>query len=98
MLQQIIDAFLALFKGPTSHDDVTATLDKRAVEAKEQLNWRKSIVDLLKVLNMDSSLQARVQLARDLGYKGPFDGSAEMNSHLHELVMAKLADHGIPLK
>ena len=58
------------------------------------LNWRTSIVDLLKLLGIDSSLDNRKELATELGYKGEKDGSAEMNIWLHKAVMRQLATHG----
>lgn len=57
-------------------------------------NWKQSIVDLMKLLNLDSSLSARKQLAQELGYTGKLDGSAEMNVWLHKQVMAKLMESG----
>ena len=67
-----------------------------AIEAKRgvKYNWRQSIVDLMKLLDLDSSLAARKELAQELGYKGALDGSAEMNTWLHKQVMAKLAASG----
>ena len=67
-----------------------------AIEAKRgvKYNWRQSIVDLMKLLDLDSSLAARKELAQELGYKGTLDGSAEMNTWLHKQVMAKLAASG----
>ena len=58
------------------------------------LDWRKSIVDLLKLLNLDSSLAARKQLAEELHYPGSMKGSAAMNVWLHKQVMLKLAENG----
>ncbi len=58
------------------------------------LNWRTSIVDLMKLLDLDSSLENRKELATELGYTGPKDGSAEMNIWLHKAVMRELATHG----
>jgi hypothetical protein len=57
-------------------------------------NWRTSIVDLMKLLDLDSSLANRKELADELGYTGDKDGSAEMNIWLHKAVMKKLADNG----
>jgi hypothetical protein len=65
-----------------------------AAKKKEKLDWRRSIVDLMKVLDLDSSLSARKQLAQELGYKGELNGSAEMNIWLHKQVMIKLAQNG----
>jgi len=68
---------------------------QKAVGAQsEDLDWKKSIVDLMKALKLDSSLAARKQLAQELGYKGALDGSAEMNVWLHQQVMTKLAEGG----
>jgi hypothetical protein len=58
------------------------------------LNWRTSIVDLLKLLNMDSSLQARKELAKELHYTGNTEDSAAMNIWLHKQVMEKIAANG----
>ena len=74
--------------------DVTAIMDKLASQAKEKLEWRKSIVDLMKLLNLDSSIAARKQLAQELHYSGNMNDSASMNVWLHKQVMIKLAEHG----
>ena len=58
------------------------------------LNWRTSIVDLMKLLGIDSSLDNRKELATELGYTGAKDGSAEMNIWLHKAVMKELARNG----
>ena len=79
---------------PISQVDVEAVLTKMAAANKEKLDWRKSIVDLMKLLKLDSSLSARKQLAQELGYSGTLDGSAEMNLWLHRQVMTKLAESG----
>ena len=79
---------------PISHADVEAILQKLAAEVREDLDWRKSIVDLMKLLKLDSGLGARKQLAQELGYAGALDGSAEMNIWLHKQVMTKLAESG----
>jgi hypothetical protein len=60
----------------------------------EELEWNESIVDLMKLLKLDSSVTARKQLAKELGYTGALDGSAEMNNWLHSQVMTKLAESG----
>ena len=69
-------------------------MKERASQKREKLNWRESIVDLMKLLDLDSSLPARKQLAQELGYKGELNGSAEMNIWLHRQVMQKLAANG----
>src|SRR4051812_45174129 len=74
--------------------DVEAVLDGIAAQDKQKLNWRTSIVDLMKLLDLDSSLKARKELATELGYKGALDGSAEMNTWLHRQVMTRLAQNG----
>ena len=74
--------------------DVTAIMDKLASQTKEKLEWRRSIVDLMKLLNLDSSIAARKQLAQELHYSGNMSDSASMNVWLHEQVMIKLAEHG----
>ena len=79
---------------PISQADVEAILQKVATEVREDLDWRKSIVDLMKLLKLDSGLGARKQLAQELGYAGALDGSAEMNIWLHKQVMTKLAESG----
>lgn len=74
--------------------DVEAVVGAMAAKKKEKLDWRRSIVDLMKVLDLDSSLNARKQLAQELGYKGELNGSAEMNIWLHKAVMKKLEENG----
>ncbi len=74
--------------------NVEAVLSKLASENKEKLDWRKSIVDLMKLLNLDSSLAARKELARELHYTGDTNDSATMNVWLHKQVMIKLAENG----
>jgi hypothetical protein len=60
----------------------------------QKLNWRTSIVDLMKLLDLDSGLAARKELAGELGYKGDVGDSATMNIWLHKQVMVKLAENG----
>ena len=79
---------------PITRQEVEAMVAKIADEADEDYNWKQSIVDLMKLLKLDSSLSARKQLAQELGYKGALDGSAEMNIWLHQQVMTKLAESG----
>ena len=74
--------------------DVEAVLNGMAAGNSQKLNWRTSIVDLMKLLNLDSSLEERKSLATELGYSGAKDGSAEMNMWLHKAVMNKLAANG----
>jgi hypothetical protein len=74
--------------------DVAAVLTKLASENKEKLDWKTSIVDLMKLVGMDSSIAARKDLAADLKYSGDTNDSASMNMWLHKEVMRKLADNG----
>jgi len=74
--------------------DVAAMLDGLNKENPEDLDWRRSIVDLMKLLDLDSSLKARKELANELGYDGNMSNSAKMNIWLHKQVMTKLAEHG----
>lgn len=79
---------------PLSDVDVQAVLSGLAAKNKEKLDWKKSIVDLMKLLNLDSSLGARKELAKELGYTGDTNDSATMNVWLHKQVMQKLAANG----
>ncbi|MCQ4260311.1 DUF3597 domain-containing protein [Stutzerimonas stutzeri] len=75
--------------------DVPAKLDGMAATHAEKLNWRTSIVDLLKLLGLDSSLESRKELATELGCpQEMMADSAQMNTWLHRTVMHKLAEHG----
>ena len=79
---------------PARTVDVAPILDKAVAAHKEKLEWRTSIVDLMKALDIDSSLSARKELAKELGYTGDTNDSASMNVWLHKQVMAKLAANG----
>jgi len=79
---------------PAETVDVEAILTALAEQNSEKLNWRTSIVDLMKLLGLDSSLGARKQLAEELDYSGDMNDSASMNIWLHKQVMIKLADNG----
>jgi hypothetical protein len=79
---------------PLAPVDVEAVLTQLALKNSEKLDWRKSIVDLLKLLNLDSSIAARKELAKELHYAGNTNDSATMNIWLHKQVMIKLAEHG----
>ncbi len=74
--------------------DVAPILDKAVAGKGEKLEWRTSIVDLMKALDIDSSFTARKELAKELGYTGDSNDSASMNIWLHKQVMAKLAANG----
>lgn len=79
---------------PISEVDVEAILNELAAKSNQTLNWRTSIVDLMKLLGLDSSLAERKGLAQELGYHGALDGSADMNIWLHKRVMRELAANG----
>lgn len=74
--------------------DVAAILDGLAAKSPQKLDWRHSIVDLMKLLGLDSSLEARKSLAQELHYDGSTSDSAAMNIWLHRQVMQKLAQNG----
>jgi 3-oxoacyl-ACP reductase-like protein len=77
-----------------SEVDVVEILTDTAAKDGRTLNWKTSIVDLMKLLDIDSSLDNRKELATELGYTGALDGSAEMNIWLHKAVMRELAKNG----
>ena len=80
---------------PISEVDVVAKLEKMASANPEKLNWKVSIVDLMKLLDLDSSLAARKELATELGAPADKMGdSAQMNMWLHKTVLRKLAENG----
>jgi hypothetical protein len=74
--------------------DVEAVLEEMAAESSQRLNWRTSIVDLMKLLGMESSLSERRELADELGYTGDKSDTATMNIWLHKQVLRKLAENG----
>ena len=79
---------------PTAVSDVDVEANLAEMGHGKNLNWRTSIVDLMKLLGIDSSLDNRKELARELGYTGDLDGSAEMNIWLHKATMKELAKNG----
>ncbi|WP_264996904.1 DUF3597 domain-containing protein, partial [Komagataeibacter rhaeticus] len=79
---------------PAQPVDVDAVLGALAARNPEKLNWQTSIVDLMKLLGLDSSLSARKELATELHYTGDMNDSASMNVWLIKQVMAKLAANG----
>jgi hypothetical protein len=79
---------------PADSVDVAGILDKAVAAKGEKLEWKTSIVDLMKALDIDSSLTARKDLAKELGYTGDTNDSASMNIWLHKQMMAKLAANG----
>ena len=78
----------------TSQVDVEAMLDAAVAAKGQKLDWRHSIVDLMKALDLDSSLSDRKELAQELHYTGDTNDSATMNIWLHKALMKKLADNG----
>ena len=74
--------------------DVTAILDGLSSKSSEKLDWRNSIVDLMKLVGMDSSYSARTELAKELHYTGSTSDSAAMNIGLHKQVIMKIAENG----
>jgi hypothetical protein len=80
--------------GGAQNVDVNAVLMDLAAKSGQNLNWKQSIVDLMKLLGLDSSLQARKELAQELNYSGDTNDSASMNIWLHKQVMKKLAENG----
>ena len=80
--------------GSAAEVDVASIFTKLAGEKEEKLDWRTSIVDLMKLLDLDSSLSARKELAQELHYAGDMNDSASMNVWLHKQVMQKLAENG----
>jgi Domain of unknown function (DUF3597) len=79
---------------PTRTVDVAAILDGLAAKNPEKLDWKESIVDLMKLVGMDSSFKARKQLAQELNYTGDPNDSASMNVWLHKQVLIKISENG----
>lgn len=79
---------------PVAQVDVGAVLEGMAAKNSEKLDWKKSIVDLMKLLDLDSSLSARKELATELNYSGDPNDSATMNVWLHKQVLKKLSENG----
>lgn len=80
-------------RDPQTHlIDVENHLD--TMPGADHLDWRTSIVDLMTLIGVDSSLDARIALAQELGYPGPADGSRDMDNWLHRRTMQELANHG----
>jgi 3-oxoacyl-ACP reductase-like protein len=79
---------------PQANVDVSVVLNELASKNSEQLDWKKSIVDLMKLVGMDSSLASRKELAKELGFNGDSSDSATMNVWLHKQVLRKLVENG----
>ena len=84
----------ALYSIPSSEVDVEAVLTQMAAASKQKLNWRTSIVDLMKLVGMESTLAERRELAGELGYSGDTHDTATMHIWLHKQVMNQLAKNG----
>ncbi len=78
----------------TQQVDVASQLDAAVKRSGHRLDWKHSIVDLMKALGMDASLAERKELAQELGYTGELNGSAEMNNWLHKALLKKLSENG----
>jgi hypothetical protein len=91
VVETIVDAATATVPADF---DVNGYLNGLRGESKEKLDWTVSIVDLMKLVGMDSSLGARKELAKELGYSGDTADSAKMNIWLHKQVMQQIAKHG----
>lgn len=74
--------------------DITPILDAAVKKSGQKLDWRRSIVDLMKAVGMDASLSERKELAAELGYTGDTNDSAKMNMWLHKALMKRLAENG----
>lgn len=81
-------------QAPATPEEIDARLEQIAAQKGAPSNYKTSIVDLMKLLDLDPSLANRKELAQELGYSGALDGSAEMNIWLHQQVMQSLANRG----
>lgn len=79
---------------PTATVDIAPILDAAVKKSGQKLDWKHSIVDLMKALGMDASLSERKELAQELGYAGDTGDSAKMNMFLHKALMKKLSENG----
>lgn len=80
--------------GSGSSVDVETILNEAVKKSGQKLDWRHSIIDLMKALDMDASLEERKELAQELGYSGDAHDSAKMNTFLHKALMKKLSENG----
>jgi hypothetical protein len=92
--QDVLNSVETLAGGRLQGVNLAALLDAKALGPEGQLEWRYSILDLMKVLDLNGDLKSRVALARDLGYPGSLNGSAEMNIWLHKQILARLDQAG----
>lgn len=79
---------------PSAPVDIASILDAAVKKSGQKLDWKHSIVDLMKALGMDASFSERKELAQELGYTGDAGDSAKMNTFLHKALLKKLADNG----
>lgn len=91
IIGKIVGAIERLIQGPMTAAEVQLRLNNLAATKTERLAWQTSVVDLLKLLDLDSSMNARRMLADELAFEGHFNGSAEDNAVLHEMVMEDIA-------
>ena len=87
-------AAAAASSAPAANFDVAGELEAMAKASSQKLDWRSSIVDLMKLVGIDSDITNRRGLAHELGYTGDLNDSATMNVWLHKAVMQKLAENG----
>jgi hypothetical protein len=91
---EVVETVVAAVPAAPADFDVTGYLNELRSQSKEKLDWTVSIVDLMKLVGMDSSLAARKELAKELGYGEDMGDSAKMNIWLHKQVMQQIAKHG----
>ena len=90
ILSRIVANIEAWLRPGMTSEQKAAALDRMAASAGEKLDWRNSIVDLMKLTNQDSSLGAREKLAKEMGYPSAFTGTTDQNIWLHQKVMDHL--------
>jgi hypothetical protein len=90
ILSSIVANIKAWLPTGMTPQEKAAALDRMVASSGEKLDWRHSIVDLMKLMNMDYSVGARAKLANELGYQGSYIGAAEQNLWLHQQVMDRL--------
>ena len=92
--EEVVETVIAATPAVPADFDVAGYLNELRAQSKEKLDWTVSIVDLMKLVGMDSSLAARKELAKELGYGEDMADSAKMNIWLHKQVMQQIAKHG----
>lgn len=95
VFERIFNAIKTIVRGTLTKDEVDRALAERAATKSEKLDWQHSVVDLMKLLDLDSSLENRERLADELGYTGPRGGTAEMNTGLHAALMEEIAKRSV---